>query len=216
MANISGVANDGTVISEGRDRETLIDMMVRARNRFRRGNAPNLTSTQIGRIVSESDFYLAAQEFGSQKTLVLSSQYGTIGHWSDLVTVAVWPEQQLAVVEEKIRPLTMESQPLEVRAAEIIPIDGTVTVGFVRDLTQQQQFNLVAQTIVATVNPPYGLWGDPEFHKTLASALERTEGIYSVPRTELKNAFTGQPLSEIEVNPWTLFEIQSNLVVVGA
>jgi hypothetical protein len=215
MANISGVANDGTVISEGRDRETLIDMMVRARNRFRRGNAPNLTSTQIGRVVSESDFYLAAQEFGSQKTLILSSKYGTIGHWSDLVTVVVWPEQQLAVVEEKIRPLTMESQPLEVRAAEIIPIDGTVTVGFVRDLTQQQQFNLVAQTIVTTVNPPYGIWGDLEFHKTLASVLEKAEGIYSVPKTELKNAFTGQPLSEIEVNPWTLFEIQSNLEIIG-
>jgi hypothetical protein len=215
MANISGVANDGTVISEGRDRETLIDMMVRARNRFRRGNAPNLTSTQIGRVVSESDFYLAAQEFGSQKTLILSSQYGTIGHWSDLITVVVWPEQQLAVVEEKIRPLTMESQPLEVRAAEIIPIDGTVTVGFVRDLTQKQQFNLVAQTIVTTVNPPYGLWGDLEFNKTLASALEKAEGIYSVPKTELKNAFTRQPLSEIEVNPWTLFEVQSSLEIIA-
>lgn len=216
LANVSGVANDGTAVSEGRDRETLIDMMVRARNRFRRGNAPNLTSTQIGRVVTKEDYYLAAQEFGSQKTLVLSSQYGTVGHWTDLVTVAVWPEQQVAVVEEKTRPLAMESQPLEFRAAQIVPIDGKVTVGFVRDLTQQQRFNLVAQTIVDAINPPFGTWGDLEFHKTLASELEKAEGIYSVPKTELKNSFTGQPLSEIEVNPWTLFEVQSSLEVIPA
>jgi hypothetical protein len=216
LANVSGVANDGTAVSEGRDRETLIDMMIRARNRFRRGNAPNLTSAQIGRVVNKEDYYLAAQEFGSKKTLVLSSQYGTVGHWTDLVTVAVWPEQQVAVVEEKTRPLAMESQPLEFRAAEIIPIDGKVTVGFVRDLTQQQRFNLVAQTIVDAINPPFGIWGDLEFHKTLASELEKAEGIYSVPKTELKNSFTGQPLSEIEVNPWTLFEVQSSLEVIPA
>ncbi|MEG3880957.1 hypothetical protein QT972_26690 [Microcoleus sp. herbarium7] len=216
LANVAAVANDGTAISEGRDRETLIDMMIKARNRFRRGNAPNLTTKQIGRVVTIADYYLAAQEFGSRKTLVLSSQYGTVGHWSDLVTVAVWPEQQMAVVEEKIRPLTMESQPLEVRAAEIVPIDGKVTVGFIRDLTQQQQFNLVAQTIVENVNPPFGIWGDLEFYKTLSSELEKAEGIYSVPKTELKNSATGQPLSEIEISPWTLFEVQSSLEVIAA
>lgn len=115
LANVAAVANDGTAVSEGRDRETLLDMMLRARNRFRRGNAPNLESSQIGRVVTIPDFYLAAQEFGSQKTLVLSSQYGTSGHWSDLITIAIWPGQQVPAVEEKLAPLAMESQPLEFR-----------------------------------------------------------------------------------------------------
>jgi hypothetical protein len=84
-------------------------------------------------------------------------------------------------------------------------------------MTEDAVFNLVARAIRDNVNPPHGRWGDPEFEKTLASALERIQGIYAVPRMGLF-AVEGEnriPIREYSPSHRTLFQVKSTLSVVS-
>lgn len=219
--NLAGAANDGTFVSEGQRRESLSDLVKRAREDNQR---PKTLSTF-------RDYHNAGKAIGAGKTLVLSSQYGVIGHVTDLITVALYPAAAVprfdatyrsGISDERITPgdqlppAIPVSQPVRVIPANIIPIDGTIQVSFIQGLNPSEQFNLVARTIGESVNPPAGSWGDRDFARTLATALELAEGIYAVPKMNLKHSVTGQPLSEIEVLPWSLLEIQNTLRVEAA
>lgn len=199
--------NDGTVISPGRNAETLPEAMLRARLQFQRGL----------RCVTVPDFYNSAIELGAEKANVLTGIVpGVPGVYSDQVSVVVYPPQLADAVDAGIRPLIYAGSRFQSYGAEVLPIAGRIEVRGTTNLSDGEARQLAAEAIVQQVNPPYGVWGDQRFDKTVATAIENQRGVYAVPRCDLVHAETGQPLAEIEVHPWQLLEIQAGTEIVAA
>jgi len=225
LSFVGGVQNDGSVVSPGKDPETLVQAMMRVRDGLRSGSLAqdpidgNFDPTNDrfqARCITDADFAYWAKRLGCDKVNVLSAiQYGvTNGVFADLTTLVVYPSTLQELVFNSMVGMTVEPRRFDVRSAELIPIDGTITVKVIPSVAERDVFDIVATAIAAKVNPPYGIWGDPNFSATLATALEESFSIYAVPEMQLKHAETGEPLSAIVAQPWHLFEIQKTLEVV--
>lgn len=221
LSFVESAENDGTIVSVGRPAETLVDAMLRAREGLRSGSLGRSTINGTfdpenidfqARCVTDRDYYYWASRLGAEKVNVLKGiQYGAEGVFRDLVTVAVYPADIRDLIYSLMLPMSLDR--FDVIPAEVIPIDGKIQVRVTPQFADFQVFNLVAGAIASTVNPPYGTWGDRNFPATLATALEQTNGIYATPLIQLKHAITGQPLSELDIQPWHLLEIQSSLEI---
>ena len=103
---------------------------------------------------------------------------------------------------------------VEVIPAEIIPIAGEIDVRIIPSLSNDEAFNLAATAIQASINPPFGVWGDRTLPRSLQIALENQPNFsYSVPRVSLKHADTGVAIELLDIQPWNLLEIQQSLVI---
>lgn len=207
---VESVYNDGAVISPGRRRETLPETVLRAREAMR---------TQQ-RCVTSPDYYFVATSnayVGAQKANVIpgylrGSDFKFTG---SIVTVVVYPSKHQVLASVIFEEMKMVDVTVDVLGAEIIPIDGEVTVRVVPYLVGQNNtvFDMAARAIAERINPPHGKWGDLQLSISLATALEMVEGFYAVPNVRLKHAVTGEPIESLNPKPWQLFQIQGSLVV---
>ncbi|MBW4514570.1 MAG: hypothetical protein KME11_05035 [Timaviella obliquedivisa GSE-PSE-MK23-08B] len=203
LAFVDTAANEG-VITEGRSSERLIDAVYRTRDWLRTGD----------RCVTDRDFQFYALRVGAQKVNVIRGRMpGVDGFFRDLRAIAVYPSTYVSLVEAEINPRRMKDERLAVFPAEIIPIDGLVQIKVLSDISQVEAFNLAATAITDSLNPPHGVWGDREYNKSLAEALERVRGIYAVPLVQLKHAQTNVPLKDLDIKPWHLLEIQQSIKI---
>lgn len=224
LSFINRVYNDGTVVQQGKNAETLIEAMLRVRDGLRSGSlgqdpiegefVPNDPRFHA-RCVTVADFSYWAKRLGATKVNVLSGmQYGvTNGEFADLTSLVVYPSILSELLYDSMVGMTIQALRFDVRPAELIPIDGTIQVKVIPNVPESDVFNIVAEAIVNKVNPPYGTWGDLNFPATLATALEETFSIYAVPEMNLKHSETGEPISELDIQPWHLFEIQNTLEI---
>lgn len=206
IANIpflESVYNDGTLVSEGRERETLTEAMQRAIAEFRTGE----------RCVTLSDYYNASRFVAKvEKVNVFEgSQYDIPGVFDDLVTVVVYPPEMVIDVDNFVRPRSLARKRLDVRSAEILPIDGDITIKVAPHLTDIEAFNLAVDAITARINPPNGLWGDRNFTGSLSAALEEVQNIFAIRSMNLKHAENNTPLADLVPKPWHLFQIQNSI-----
>jgi hypothetical protein len=193
--------NDGTVLFSGRNPETLVEAMLRARLQFQRGL----------RCVTVPDFYNSAIEAGAKKVNVLPGVVpGVPGLHSDQTTVIVYPAELTSAVDAAIRPRILTGSRFQAYGAEIVPVNGRIEVRGTTTLSDDEARQMAVEAIVQQVNPPFGDWGDQRFDKTVATAIENERGVYAVPRCDLRHAETGQPISELQVEPWQLLEIQAD------
>jgi len=204
LLSFVGSVTNTRILYVGRDRETLPEAMLRARQQLQMGQ----------RCVTGRDYYRTALNLGAEKVNVIPGiQYGDGGYYSDLVTLAVYPGNIATYIESELLTRVMVGTRLDVRSAEIIPIDGTIDVRIVPNLSNDQAFDIAAMAIQQNVNPPYGTWGDKEFNATVATALENEpSSIYAVPKIELKHAVSGEALEDIDIQPWHLLEIQGTVI----
>lgn len=204
LAFVSEAFNNGIIINPGRDPETLVEAVLRARENFKTGL----------RCVTARDYAFAAKLVGAQKTNVMVGlNPGVEGYFGSLTSVVVYPPEITAAVEGILKERVLANRQIRAIAAEVIPIDGTVRPRVVPNLSNLEVFNLVATAIATEVNPPAGKWGDRNFEQTVAIACERQAGIFGVPEISLKHGITGEPLAALDVQPWQLLEIQSTLLV---
>lgn len=204
LAFISQAYNDGIIISPGRDPETLVEAVLRARENFRTGL----------RCVTARDYAFASELVGAQKTnVIVGVNPGVEGYFGSLTSVAVYPPEITSVVEGILQERVLANRQIRAIAAEVIPIDGVVKPRVVPNLSNLEVFNLVATAIATEVNPPFGKWGDRNFAQTVAIACERQEGIFGVPEITLRHAVTGESLDSLRVPAWGLLEIQNTLLV---
>jgi hypothetical protein len=206
LAFTASAFNDGTVINPGRSKETLPEAALRVRERLKTG----------GRCLTLSDYvywaYTLGKDLGILKaTAVNGITYQTYGESRDLVTVMVYPGDNSETLYDMMEPLTPSQRRFDVVPANIIPLTGLIQVKGVETLSNNQIVDLATTAIIDEINPPYGLWGDREFVKTLSSAIERTQGIYAVGDISLRHGFTDEPLDSIEVQPWNLMQIQNTI-----
>ena len=215
---IDSVANDGTILSEGREAETLPEAMLRIREGIRTGNLARFaTDAQVdvtaerfyGRCVTPRDFLHYARLLGATQVRVIPRQHSP--GVSDAVTVALYPPEQADAVGAQLIEMTLDEQQLLIRPAQVIPLDGTIGVRAVAGLSPFEVRNRAAIAISEQLNPPHGSWADPHFSHSLATVLEQVEGIYAVPEMQLKHAVTGEALSDIRLQPWSLLEIQNSI-----
>jgi len=207
---IESVFNDGTVVSQGRARETLPEMMLRARDLLRVGR----------RCVTAPDFYAIATDrshVGAKKANVIpgylrGSDFSFAG---SIVTVVVYPASLQEVARNTFEEMKMADVAVDVLGAEIVPVDGEVAIRVIPSLVGQNNavFDLAAKAISERINPPYGKWGDPQLAISVATALELVEGFYAVPSVSLKHSVTGEPIESLEPKPWQLFQIQQSLII---
>jgi len=204
LLSFVGSVTNTRILYLGRDQETLPEAMLRARQQLQMGQ----------RCVTGRDYYRTALNLGAEKAnIIVGVEYEDKAYYSDLVTVAVYPGNIATYIKSELLARVMIGTRLDVRPAEVIPIDGTIDVRIVPSLSNDQAFNVAAAAIQQNVNPPYGNWGDKEFKATVATALENQPGsIYAVPKVELKHAGTGEALEDIDIRSWHLLEIQSTVV----
>ena len=210
LSGIELVSNDGLIISEGAEAETLVQAVKRIRDGIRTGTSGGQPSS--GRCVTDRDYHYWATQAGATKVNVVRGvQYGTPGYYPDLITVVCYPEAAVAQVKANLLP--MGGDRCDVVPAEVVPIDGTITMGCAPEIGPVEAFNLAAIAIRDAVNPPYGVWADHNFVKTMSTAIEAVDRVYSVPTAVLKRADDNTPLDDVKISPWTLFEVQGSLVV---
>lgn len=217
LAYVSGVSNDGTIVSPGRKDETLSEAVLRVREGVRTGNLgrfytdglfdPN-SAGFLGRCVNARDYEYYAKALGATKVNVTSPLKNRLSNLS----VILYPETVLSVATSTLLSLSLNHYQVDIVAAEIIPVDGTITVRVVPRLSDTQVRDLAAVAISKLINPPAGIWGDPAFERNLATVLENIDGIYAVPSLSLKRSDTGQPLSEVVPTVTQLFEVQASVV----
>lgn len=196
-----------SVVSEGKKEETIPEMVLRIRQAIQVGN----------RCVTVQDYeYFAKNQVGAQKVNVIpgflrSSVGADFG--SSIVTVVIYPENLVESAKLFFANTKMADVTVDVIPAEIIPIDGDVTVRVIASLVNQPDrvFNLAAEAILQEINPPYGKWGDKTLDSNLATALELVEGFYAVPSLSLKHAETNTPINDLTIRPYHLFQIQNSL-----
>lgn len=196
-----------SVVSEGRKEETIPEMVLRIRQAIQVGN----------RCVTVQDYeHFAKNQVGAQKVNVIpgflrSSVGADFG--SSIVTVVIYPENLVESAKLFFANTKMADVTVDVIPAEIIPIDGDVTVRVIASLVNQPDrvFNLAAEAILQGINPPYGKWGDKTLDSNLATALELVEGFYAVPFLSLKHAETNTPINDLTIRPYHLFQIQNSL-----
>ena len=217
-------AQDIGIVSEGREAETLSQAVLRAREGIRSGSLARFTEkgladfeadSFLGRCVNARDFEYYAYRLGATSVNIIPGvQYGAEGTFGDLVSIAVYPSGIALIAQAPLEQIAVIGTRVSVIGAEIIPIVGKIHVRAIPDLTDAQVRDIAANAIVSQINPPYGVWGDGNFKASLATALEKTYGIYAVPRVELFHKDTGEPIEQLKVRPWNLFEIQEEIVFV--
>lgn len=202
---VDTVASEG-VVTPGRDAERLIDAVLRTRDWLRTGD----------RCLTDRDYaYFAIQAGASKVNVTRGRMPGVDGYYRDLRTIAIYPPAMQPIVDAALQPRKLLDERLTVVAAEVIPLSGVIQVKAVDGLTQFEVFNLAATAISQNLNPPStgGIWGDKQLEKTIASILERVQGIYAVPSVELTHAETGEAFSSLTLEPWQLAEVQQNIQI---
>lgn len=209
-ANLSDIASvtNSQLLSDGQDEQTISDLV---------SDGISALSRPGDRVVTARDYVEVALNLGGadQATVLphtLVAADGSLGS-EDILTVAVYPEGSVELVRAALADLVMAGVNYDVASAILVPIDGDITVRIDPQYTKEQAFDLLASSIVDNINPPNATFGDLEFSKNLAAAIEQVRGILAVPTLNLKHALTNQPLEEMEVLPHWLFEVQASLVI---
>ena len=203
LANVESVTGV-EVVYEGKRAETLVDTMLRVRRQLRTGN----------RLVSAPDFHDTIMDMGAKQVKVMPNRrYGDPNNtYHDRLTCVVYPGTLAEVINDKVQRRTMADLIVDVKPAEIIPIDGIIEAKIVPGLTDDRARTIAANAIVDYVNPPNAKWGDTDLKTTIASAMERQQNsIYAIASMQLKEAYTDQPLEEMSPQPWQLFEIRDSI-----
>lgn len=217
LPGLKAIRSPSKLVSSGRDRGSLAEMMKVVRDRHRQG--PPLGR----RLVSLPDWHDCLKEFGATKVNIVSDSYGRTDHWAMGIQAVVYPRSLVGPIQERLRsprkgdPLLQVGQMYDIIPARIVGVTGVVQIRTAHKMKDEEVFNLVARAIRDNINPPHGMWGDREFAKSLASVLERIQGIYAVPRMELFAVEGGDriPLSEFKPTHDTLFQVKSTLNVMS-
>lgn len=203
LAGVSSVTS-GKLLYEGRDSESVTDSVMRMRERMQIGD----------RAVTDIDFVRIAQEAGAmQRRMIRGRVPHVFGFHRDLRTLAVYPAGVASAVDELLRTMNLRDERRLVHGAELIPVDGTITIKADGGITDYQAQQVAVQALIDGVNPPNGIWGDRSLASAVGEALERVEGIYAVPLVQLRHAETLQPLSELQGEPWQLYQLQKTLTI---
>lgn len=238
-SNVVAAYNTGVVLERGREPETLRQMVLRVREGIRAGTlGRDFEINQIhGRLVTPSDAVYWATQLGSLKTNAIDKDHPQLlgGGYPDLLSLCVWPPELSALVEDTLSDWAASGMVAatgrtangdRIPLTEIIPITGSVAISGspeIEALSDAELFDLVVLEAIAPredelgntigINPPGGIWGDPDFERTVATAIEAIPGIYAVPKIDLRHAETGVAVKDLQPRPNQLFEIQEGFTV---
>jgi len=205
------------LIYEGREKETLANACLRARKEFQKGD----------RLVTLSDYRTTAIAEGAKKVLVLPGvQKNTAGYFGHAVSVFVWPgglaELMQPIFDGKRKKVV--GTVVAVEAADVISLNGKISCKAAVGSDLRALEARAREAIASKFNPPYGSWGAKDPYATIATIVEKVDGIYAVPRMNLREMGTAgataenggrRTLSRIVaegVAPWTLFQVEPSTV----
>ena len=219
LVGIDSGLNDGTVVYEGRNRETLVDACLRGRREIQLGG---------GRCVTASDFYTVAISNGASKATVLPNvQKGVTGYFGSLVSVVIWPSASYRLLQTIYESRKLIGTYVSVEGADVVTLSGTIEIAVSLDVSATAIVSTARTELADKINPPAGLWGNRAIASSIATTLEQVQGIYAVPSMELivENYtgvgdykipnWKGKLLSTInpnEILPWMLFEVNLDTI----
>lgn len=202
------------LIYEGREKETLAQACLRARKEFQKGD----------RLVTPSDYRTTAIAEGAKKVLVLPGvQKNTRGYFGHAVSVFVWPGGMAPLLQPLFsgKRKKVVGTVVAVESADVISLDGRIVCKAAVGSNLRDLEAAARKAIASQFNPPYGSWGAKDPYATIATIVEKVNGIYAVPRMNLWEMGTAgataenggrRSLSRIlsdGVPPWTLFQIEN-------
>lgn len=188
------------MLSYGSNIEGMEDAVLRAR-----------LNTQLqNRAVVPRDWYQTCLDLGCQKANVLPGvDPSNEGYFADHTLVVVYPGNLTVLVDQTLSQLTGSRK--SVIAPDIINITGSITVRATPDLTESQAIAQCNVALTTSINPPYGTWGDFNLEISIATALERTVGIFAMKSAELFNGDVA--LADLDIKPWQLFNVTPEWVI---
>lgn len=217
LVGIDSGYNDGTIVYQGRNRESLTDACLRGRREIQLGG---------GRCVTASDFYTVAVSNGASKATVLPNiQKGVTGYFGSLTSVIVWPSDSSRLLKTIYESRKLIGTYISVEGADIVKLSGVIDISVNLDVSVTSIVIDAKNAIADQINPPAGLWGNRAIIGSIATTLERVLGIYAVPNLELVVEdyigygnyaipdWKGKLLSSINPNdilPWMLFDVNLN------
>ena len=202
LSFIDSVSNPGTTISTGSEYETLPQAMLRARYQLK---------TQE-RCVTARDYAFWAKELGAKQVNIIPKlQPNTTGIFNDLITVAIYPTVLADSISPQLEAMSLAATRLLVIPAEIIYVTGEITIKARLGTNDFDLLNLIALQIQNDLNPPNATWGDKSFTKSVINTLIKIDDINSVSFISLIDSITEKPISELQVYPWHLFEVQQSI-----
>lgn len=199
---ISGVRSvrHTRVLFPGRSEETLSDGMLRSRQELQ----------SLGRAVTARDYYLLCKRLGATKVGVFRevdlSKLG--GSYGDILSLSVYPSALSSLIQTEFSKEDYRTvgHRIVVVPAEVVEMSGVVTIRAVPGVNDP--YGLAWSAVNEKVNPPAGVWGDPELGKTISVAIENKTGFYATASVELTQTVGGTPYEEMDIKPWMLFQIQ--------
>lgn len=215
------VVENTSIISRGRNAETLYDAVLRTRGGIRTGNLGKFFEnglldlsgdTYLGRCVGARDYLYYAKQLGAEKAAVLPGfQQGAKGYFSDLVTIAVYPDTVVSIIKNLMLGLIRVNDRIDVIPPDIIPLSGTIKIKANPTFTTAQCRDLAIAAITENINPPNGVWGDKNIDTSIIQALQSVNGFFAVPSVSLIDIRSGDNVTETEINPWSLFEVRDTI-----
>ena len=141
LSFIERVSNEGTIIWEGRDAETIPEAMLRCRQLGQRGE----------RCDTPRSYFEIAIIAGAKKVNILPGiQVNTDGKYGDLVTVVIYPPEMAIIVATELEDRIPLGTLADVRGAEVIPVTGEVSIRIASYV--EDPFNLAAAAIANEIN----------------------------------------------------------------
>lgn len=230
IANLNYVTNTGVILQQGFSGEDISSLVKRVRDQENRRE----------RIVTQRDLTLFASENGADKSLILPNifvdQFGN-AHPHSVTTLFVYSKENQESIIPRLK-FNLEKEALIgykiiPKFALIVPLTGKILVQMASGSKQLDIFNVVAEIISNSVNPPYGEWNNLNFKQFLISKLEsdsrinkvtieelkisnlESQSITSEEKTNLNNnkLYSHQDFDTIDIKRWYLFQIQSDLLV---
>lgn len=200
---------------QGSGGESLSELMYRGSIELRRPG---------DRIVTVRDYQDKAINSGASQVAILPRQrifpdYSD-SYYDDVITIVTYPASSITNVDTAIGEIVPAGTRYEVIAAEVILLEGTITLSINASASQELAFNLAATAIANEINPPNGSWGEERLDTKIISAIRRNALdpetretiIFDVAELNLIQVDTGINYNDIEIKPWQLFEIQSSIV----
>lgn len=209
LPNLESISVE-SVLSVGQNNSNLTTLMIRARDFIRRPG---------DRIVTLRDYQDKCKELGASKVAIFPKLQirGMDSFYDNLTTVVVYPTGLNQVIKNELETLIPLGSRIEVIPCRLILLEGIIELIVNRNFDQTTAFNVAATALVENINPPNGNWGDTLLETRIRDII-RQNGfinqnlvIYDVGKIDLREYNTGIKYSELEITPWTLFEIQSSI-----
>jgi hypothetical protein len=192
ISYIQEAYNDGTIVSPGKEQETLSEAALRARE---------LAKIPLSLVTYRDYIAYAVLRLGAVK-----ANARRIG---DVITVSIYPPEQTEAIAAQFFESKLVDDRLEVIPANIVEISGIISVKVLPHISDQIATNLIKTAFQDKINPPYGNWQETQIEAKIIETIQAIDGVVLIKSYSL--LIGNLLLQNYTVNAFDLFTINNSM-----